>query len=528
MNHEGTIGMQIGTEAAEHGERHAAEFCSHERQRIEAANQPIIMALRAKIALLQDRDKDLTERIANALPPGEAKERKQKAFGHWAIAVLLSIASYIFAVLALEPYRLGWKAWLYCLGAAIVAPFLVDRVLQRYRSEKLIGVVESVACIAALASLMLFAVIRGDLLAQEVGNDTPAVVIESDSPVPPPQTDNSFYKETLWLLRVIMAGLALAMEAGAGCAVHEAQRWGGASEEVTELRADQTDVRQQVIAAVEELRLKETEGQHHEEEFWRDFARSMLNGAKATAQRYAALLLFSLVVFSSANARAAERLNIVVAVDLTASVDATGPDGKAEFDKNVGAVSRLLGVLPAGSKLTVIGITERSFSQPYILLSAELSPDPGYFRERLASGRSQLLKAWQEKSKHLALHSRETDLCGALIVASQLLPPDGRKNLLVIYSDMRHYTKALDLEHPDMINAKRLLSRVEKDHLIPSLKGVDVYVLGVDAADRTIGYWQGLREFWTAYFEESGAVLKSYSLLRQLPDLAVEASAKHP
>jgi hypothetical protein len=80
----GTIGTQIGNEAMEHGERQAAEYCAHERQRIETANQPIILALRAKMARLQDKDRDLEARISKALPPGEAAARKRSALllGH--------------------------------------------------------------------------------------------------------------------------------------------------------------------------------------------------------------------------------------------------------------------------------------------------------------------------------------------------------------------------------------------------------------------------------------------------------------
>ena len=47
----------------------------------------------------------------------------------------------------------------------------------------------------------------------------------------------------------------------------------------------------------------------------------------------------------------------------------------------------------AGSRrytVTIIGITDHSFSQPYILFSATDSDDPGYFGERLGAARNQL------------------------------------------------------------------------------------------------------------------------------------------
>ena len=50
------------------------------------------------------------------------------------------------------------------------------------------------------------------------------------------------------------------------------------------------------------------------------------------------------------------------------------------------------------------------------------------------------------------------------------------------------------------------------------LKGVDVYVLGIDAATKAPAYWDSLRRFWTEYFKKSGADLRAYSMMREVPD----------
>jgi hypothetical protein len=96
---------------------------------------------------------------------------------------------------------------------------------------------------------------------------------------------------------------------------------------------------------------------------------------------------------------AAEPLNIVIALDMTRSVAVKAPDQKQEFEKNVAAVARLLAEVPAGSHITtVLGITDRSFAHPSILLSAELSNDPGYFGERLQAARLRMVAAFQERA----------------------------------------------------------------------------------------------------------------------------------
>jgi hypothetical protein len=111
-------------------------------------------------------------------------------------------------------------------------------------------------------------------------------------------------------------------------------------------------------------------------------------------------------------------LALVMAVNLginerpSASVSAAGPDAKSEFEKNLTAVSRLVEALPAGAHVTILSITEESFSEPCILLSAELIPDTGYFQERLAKDRGQISQAWQKRMTELAPRSQKTDLVG--------------------------------------------------------------------------------------------------------------------
>jgi hypothetical protein len=82
--------------------------------------------------------------------------------------------------------------------------------------------------------------------------------------------------------------------------------------------------------------------------------------------------------------------------------------------------SRLLAQVPAGTHLTVLGITDNSFAQPYILLSAEVAADEGYFHEKLASARQQLVRNWQYRTEHLQAGFSHTDILGALMLAEQL------------------------------------------------------------------------------------------------------------
>jgi len=513
-------GSDIGTETANHVDRHSASYCASERQRIETVNRPAILALRARVGQLRDEERDLEERIYQAPPPGDLRARKRKAIFRYAIAALLTIAAFIFSVLAFDPYQLGWKAWLYCLGIAIVTPFLVDRILERWASPRLVNVLATVAGIAAIVSLILLAEIRGDLLAQQVAS-TPTAVIETGENSRPPATENTFYERTLGLLRLVMAFLAFAIEIGAGIALHEASQLSSATgEDATALRRELAGVREQMIAHGHEVLALENAGAAFEHEFWRDFYRSFLNGMKRGALQKLLILTLCLGIFAHGRAYAADRVDLVVLLDLSQSVAVKGHDSKAEFEKNVQSITSILATLPAGAKITVLGITDDSFATPYIIFSAGLTGDEGYFKERLAKGHEALTRAWVERSTRLAPRCAQTDILGALLIASEVFreSPTGRHKVLVILSDMRQATRGLNLERQTVVQTDTALRQVANKKLLADLHGVDVYAEGVDGAGESVGYWQSLRDFWTAYFGRSGAILKLYSVLRDVPE----------
>jgi hypothetical protein len=153
------------------------------------------------------------------------------------------------------------------------------------------------------------------------------------------------------------------------------------------------------------------------------------------------LLVFivAVTIISHARAETQTHLNLVIAIDLSRSVAVKGPDSITEFQENVDGVTRLLAQVPADTRLTVIGITDHSFAQPYILLSATIPADPGYFGERLSSARNELVRIWKLRSAHLEPCFAATDILGAMQLASQIFnqQPSGDQRVLVFFSDMR-------------------------------------------------------------------------------------------
>lgn len=517
------VGGVIGTEAADHVDRHSAIYCASERQRIETVNRPAILASQARILQLREQERDIQQRLYHAPPPGVARLRKLRTLFRYAVAIFLTAAAFIFSVLAFDPYRLGWKSWVYCLGISIVTPFLVDRILERWASQRLVNMVATAAGIAAIVSLILLGVIRGEIMAQQVLSTPSAVVDGSDDAGAATVPHNTFYNRTFGLLQLVMAFLAFSIEIGAGIALHEAGQLHAATDEDSlALRRELTAIQERMIAHGHEVWALENAGAAFEQEFRRDFHRSLLNGVKGgTGQTLLLIMFLSIGVIAHAQVPREQGLDLVVLVDLSKSVAVRGHDSKEQFQDNLRSVTAILGTVPGGTKIRVVGITDNSFATPYIIFSGELGDDEGYFKERLAEGRGALARAWALRAAKLSACYHETDILGAVLVASEMFreEPRSRRRVLVVLSDMRQATGALDLERQPLVKAETSLQQATNNKLIADLSGVDVYAEGVDGAGESVAYWQSLQDFWRAYFARAGATVKRYSPLRDLPEV---------
>jgi hypothetical protein len=512
-------GEEFGRKALADALAKADAYCTHETQRISLENQSRMAAVRAELALLHDEECAFQQRLHIALPPGDAKDRRRKAVYYWLVTFALTIAGFFFSLLAFEPYRLGWKSYLYCAGIALVSPFCVEKFLEAWASPRLFKVLATVACVAALSALVLLSLVRGDVLAHQVKNVAPVVLFTGESPTPPP-TETTFYDQTLTELRLLMALLALSMEIAAGVALYEARRHSAsAGEDASHIAQELSAIRGRMVAKLQELRTLENQAAIFANQFWREFYRALADGLSSRAIVKVSSFILAVLLIMSSYAKADEPLNLVIALDLTKSVAVGSPGQSQEFEKNVQATGHILTCAPANAHVTVMGITDQSFGQLLLLLDARILQDPGYFGERLNAARRSLVEAWSARAKSLSPRFTHTDIFGALHVASQIFQeaPKGR-NVLIILSDMRENAGDYKLERSGHVHLA--LARDAKARTIPDLKGVEVYVLGADNAGKSTSYWMTLRGFWTEYFQKAGAALRWYSILREVPDLA--------
>lgn len=520
------IGEQLGTEGVGSVVSKVEAYCAYEEQRITLTNQPRIVALRAEASLLLDEERALADRLKSAPPSGDVRSRRRRAFYYGSITAFLTIAAFVFSLYSFEPFRLGLKGYLYCLGIAVVTPFLVDLAIARLKGEALITSLTTVACLAALTSLVLLDVVRGDLLAESMKDTNPVIIFDDAQPQAPP-SENHFYEKATPLLQLVMALLAFAMELGAGIALNEARRMGSDSaEDWNALRSRLKEIHGRLPGFAFEITALQNEPKVFVARFWRNFYRAMLTHTIRNAMSKLLVALLVILVAVHSRAAAQSHTTLVIAVDLSQSVAVRGPDGKSEFQKNIEAVTKQLAQAPADSRVTVIGITDHSFTQPNILLSATIPADPGYFGERLKMARSELVRTWKTRSLKLRPRYQYTDIIGVLLLAEMVFKERSESDMkiLVIYSDMRHSTPDLDLESVREVPSA-VQMKISHQQSAGDLSEVQVFVAGVDEPGKSTDYWQSLRRFWTEYFNKAGAATRSYSVLRESHSFDAKSSA---
>jgi hypothetical protein len=517
------IGQTLGLESVGSVVSKVEEYCAYEEKRIVLKNQPAILSLRAEIGILQDEERNLEERLSQAQPPSDLRSRRRQLAYYWTVAIVLVVAAFVFSIVAFEPYRLGWKSYLYCLGIAIVTPYLVEEVIERWIRTGLVKTLATAAVTAALLSLILLAVIRGDLLVRQVDSSNAVVLSDEMDAAPAASQPGDFYRNTFTLLRLAMALLAFAMEIGSGLALHKARGLTTASgEDWKVLRRDLREVRDQMVVRATALTALENEPALFVARFWRNFYQAMLTHTVRNAMTKLTLgLVLAILSVCHGRAVAEERVTIIAAIDLTQSVAVAGHGEQTDFQKNVQGITRLLAQAPVSSRIIVLGITDKSFTQPRILLSARVADDPGYFGERLDAARRQLVGMWKRRSTNIEPQFKYTDILGVLLVAGQMFDasPKSSRKMLVIFSDMRHHTDDLDLESRRSVPPFRATAEHSRIIMIAPLQSIEVWVLGVDGTEKSIPYWQSLKTFWIAYFRKAGAFVCNYSILRDAPVL---------
>jgi hypothetical protein len=244
-----------------------------------------------------------------------------------------------------------------------------------------------------------------------------------------------------------------------------------------------------------QLTFLRNEPEAFEHEFRRNLYIGLLDGAARHARTYGkwpATVGF-LAVLGAGTTLRGQSMDFLEGLDYSATSKATSYDGNAAHGQNIEAAARIIASLPPGSRVTVSGISDRSFTRPLVLMAGEIPNSRGKLREfdEILAARNRLAIKLRHIGPSIKPDYQTTDILGFLIATGMAFQNTPRmRHVLVIHSDMRQSAPPLDIEAAQAVPVATALATVERQHLFAELSGVEVFVYGVHAVGKDVAYWQ--------------------------------------
>jgi len=464
-------------------------------------------------SLLTEERKELVggfERLSLGRPIEPHKQNKTMGIIFLIVFFGFLASEFFLLQWTLRPWGLGVESFIISFGLMLAGVVAIEEYLRAlhsrdqtiYKKWTLWIVFFSVICF--IVSWILLSNARAELIA----SSTPVQGLEAQI-----ETAENFYSKTSFMYVAIgLASLAIAFMGG--ITLHEGiSRLLVSSPVVSTFR--KIKLTESSIAQTA-TRIKEFEVLP--QKVAAEFDRGVLDGPISRENPMLSpvamiiisiVLLFIIVAF----ARGEERVNqsVIVLFDLSGSAREKDYLSQTEFQKNVLCVEEIIKQVEPGTHLRVVGITDKSFDKPYIILDSTLSKEKGYFSEKLAKEKLAILNKWNQVK--LEPNTKSTDIFGALILSSILFGEESCDKKLIILSDLRNST---NINMEAMLQVKpSLMQEVENKALIADLRDVEVWALGVSTTRKTYQYWNSLKIFWKNYFEISKAFLISFSVERK-------------
>jgi hypothetical protein len=230
------------------------------------------------------------------------------------------------------------------------------------------------------------------------------------------------------------------------------------------------------------------------------------------------LFLFFLIVFIgllgvffflSEKGYAAETVDryILFVDDYSGSMD-------EDAEENQRGIAKCLDSLKVGDEGQIMLITDQSFSNPENILRFKMPPRAGYFPDEIKRKKAEIIRAYREKVGKIARGRPGTSLVDGMFMFAKILSEqEAKRRILVVFSDMRQCLPDFN-EDTIITKGDSILSQLKGDGLIPPMKGIEVYCMGVTTRGLPLLAYRRLGQFWLNYFCAAGASLKCYDIGR--------------
>jgi len=227
--------------------------------------------------------------------------------------------------------------------------------------------------------------------------------------------------------------------------------------------------------------------------------------------------LFSLCLFSmcqkSVSPTTEKSRAVFILVDLSESTN------KPEIRKRyIDTVNEIVQKLDFGDSIGIAAITEHSIYEPSTIAIHDfelpkITSDNDLIvmqqkKKSMEEFKNKKEEIIQTVKARLADDSRKilkTDVMSSLQIAEKYFDgKSGAKKYLLILSDMIEDSDRYNFEKENLTDnrIKAIIEKEKKENRIPSLKDVDVWIIGPEAKD--LKRYYAIQDFWLAYFKEAG------------------------
>lgn len=510
----------MGKEAVGQALAHAEELCLHERRRRDKLNAAEEARLNGHGSWLSERRKELLA-VLRLVPTGDLSALKRTRWNYRILASLFFAGGVFSTMITLSPFGFGWSVWPMSVAIAALLAFMTGRALELWGGNKFVyAALIVIGFLGSLGVVVVLGALRADIFAMHFMKIITGGSLSDMSSTSAISAGKNFYEAAIPWLKFLMMLVGPIMEVATGIALHKARALNvAAAERAERARRELLEVEEEMSIIMGKIHLLRADAEVFEATFKRNFILGLYDGVKRNGLIRLGAILLLLLSFAPVVWAGEQPLNVVVAIDLSQSVAVSGYDGKTDFKKNLDAAAQLVFELPKGSRYRIVGITDQSFSRPFLLLDRTLPDTSGdlEFLDQVVLAKDQIAAEVRRLRDSLQPKFPLTDIFGAILVGADLLGQGKHdRKVLILLSDMRHSTREIDLERPGRIDVPSALARVKRLGLIADLRGIEIYALGVDAAGKQVAYWQSLRRFWTEYSGLTKGELKVFAQNREL------------
>ncbi|MEI9475070.1 MAG: hypothetical protein WCO26_00625 [Deltaproteobacteria bacterium] len=198
--------------------------------------------------------------------------------------------------------------------------------------------------------------------------------------------------------------------------------------------------------------------------------------------------------------------------------DVTGSRPEQEMlEDNKGIVRFIEGRKPGDAGHATI-ITEGTFMNPEpeyeVHFRMPAKNKIGYFGEEMKKVKAGVIREFLEKSQKIPKKRPGTSLIDAIFMYAKILrEQEAKLKNLIFFSDMRQCSQGINEEAIVKIG-DQVVARLKGDGLIPNMKGIDVWCMGVSPNGLNVFQYQKIENFWRTFFSAAQANLRCYDIGR--------------